>query len=586
MVLFFSVVLLPLHGIAQVFRIASGPVSEKVTDSRSVNFVDINNDGWEDLFISNGRKGGQADLLYLNDGTGNFLEITTADMVLACVPSDGAAFADVDNDGFPDGVVSSWYGAEDRLYRNDGYGMLHYQEKAGIVTGSYAETASFGDYDNDGWVDLYITNSGGDKHNYLYHNLGDGRFERITDHLLVEDAKLSRGAIWGDLNGDGLLDLFVANEENAANDIFLGKGKGRFERLDHDSIALKPAGSMTASLGDIDNDGDMDVFVGNSGYFSPQKNQLYRNTGRGFEEITEGPVVETANCTYGSAFGDYDNDGDLDLIVTNGYCNTGLPNALYENQGDGTFRDVSEWLPANGNICTYGVAWGDVNNDGFPDLVVANCKNNAEDTERANTLLINEGNDNHWLQVQLKGVRSNASAIGARVKVSARLAGKPVRQLREVQSQSGYAGQNSLRLQFGLADATVVDSLQIYWPAGGVQTFTELAVDQFLVIKEDSARPIVQLPTSTALSFRVLPESLVVGTTDLQLEIDNRLGQKKGTVTCYNAVGQMVGEWPLDYSPGLSQVKLPVAGVSLSAGMYRVVMQVEDQRINRNIIIN
>lgn len=470
---------------AQQFYLQTGPVSDTPSDSRSVNFIDVNGDGWEDLFISNGLKGGQPDLLYLNDGKGQLLPTADADIVQLSDPSDGAAFADVDNDGDLDGAVATWYGAVDRLYRNDGQGKLSYQESSGIAPGSFAETAAFGDYDNDGWIDLYITNSGGDKHNFLYRNNGDGSFERIFDHILVEDTKLSRAAIWADLNVDGKLDLLVCNEENAANDVFLGTGNGIFERLQQDSLALMATGSMTASLGDIDNDGDFDVFIGNSGYFSPQKNQLFRNTDEGFIADTAGLIVNTSNCTYGSAFGDFDNDGDLDLAISNGYCKDGLPNALYENRGDSTFKDVSEILPSNLPVCSFGIAWGDVNNDGFLDLAVANCKNDSKEPEPANALMINEGNDNHWLQIRLNGKQSNTAAIGAKVRIKANIGGREVWQIREVRSQSGYAGQNSLRLHFGLGDAVVVDSLEIHWPAGGMQLLSKIKVDQLLEVTEE-----------------------------------------------------------------------------------------------------
>ncbi len=145
---------------AQVFVNASDTIPNTPTDSRSVNFIDLNKDGWDDLYISNGLQGGQKDLLYLNDGTGTLVQITDMAIVQASSPSDGASFADYNNDGNLDGIVSSWYGAADLLYLNDGMGSLNYKGNAGIVSGSFAETAAFGDYDNDGWLDLYVTNSG------------------------------------------------------------------------------------------------------------------------------------------------------------------------------------------------------------------------------------------------------------------------------------------------------------------------------------------------------------------------------------------------------------------------------------------
>jgi len=264
--------LFPFFAGAQLFKSMEVPAAQSNGDSRSVNFLDVNNDGWEDVFISNGLKGGQADQFFLNDGSGGLKEGAYQEITHATNPSDGASFADLNNDGYIDGVVSSWYGAEDLLFMNDGQGRLIPKSDAGLAAGSFAETAAFGDYDQDGWLDLYITNSGGDKKNYLYRNLKNGTFERIPDHILIRDAKLSRGAVWLDFNGDGVTDLFVANEENSANDLFIGKGKGDFEKLTASPVADQLASSITASWGDIDNDGDFDLFVGNSGYFAGQPN--------------------------------------------------------------------------------------------------------------------------------------------------------------------------------------------------------------------------------------------------------------------------------------------------------------------------
>lgn len=483
--------LLSLYGLlagsflsAQVFEPVVGPITTTPSDSRSVNFLDLNNDGWEDLFISNGRKGGQKDLLYLNNGNGTFTSVFDMDIVAANNPADGASFADFNNDGHVDGAVSSWYGAEDLLYLNDGNGNLVYRAEAGIVHRSYAETASFGDYDHDGWLDLYITNSGRSRSNFLYRNLRNGKFERMEDHPLVRDSSLSRAAIWTDINHDGLIDLFVTNEDNTPNDLYLNTGAGHFEKFSAEGFAASAMSSMTASFGDIDNDGDLDLFVGNSGFYTGQRNQLYRNTGDGFLEILDDPVATSEGCTYGSAFGDFDNDGDLDLAVANGFCKNDRTNVLYENQGDGTFKQVSGLLAVNDNVCSYGLAWGDIDNDGFLDLMIANCKNDDADSERPNVLLRNRGNENHWVKVRLRGTVSNASAIGAKVRIKTLINGKESWQLREVSAQSGYAGQNSLVVHFGLGNAKMIDTLLIEWPASGKESYTALKVDQLLEFTE------------------------------------------------------------------------------------------------------
>lgn len=570
---------------AQVFQVFSGPISSKPSDSRSVNFLDVNNDGWEDLFISNGLQGGQADFLYLNDGMGQFTEVKDMDIVQASEPSDGASFADYNNDGHIDGVVSSWYGAKDLLYLNDSNGRLVNNVNAGLVPGSLAETAAFGDYNNDGWLDLYITNSGGRKNNYLYKNLKNGKFEQIVEHILVNDRKTSRGAVWGDFNNDGITDLFVANEDNTANDLFIGLGDGNFEKFNRGSIVVRGMGSMTGSWGDIDNDGDFDLFIGNSGFFTEQRNQLYKNFGDSFGEVTDDPVATAKGCTFGSAFGDYDNDGDLDLVVMNGFCNANLNNRLYENQGDGSFVDVSQLLAANGNICSFGAAWGDVNNDGFLDLAVANCKNNNNDSERTNRLMLNLGNNNNWLQTKLKGTLSNADAIGAKIKVKATINNKEVWQIREIRSQSGYAGQNSLVAHFGLGDANTVDSLIIIWPAGGSQVFRNVSVNQKLVIEEGLSTGLKDRSRIPAMNFKLFPNPIAENSASIRLSIENSFGVQKGSVFLSDSLGQLVWNQKINVLPGQNEVAIPVLEQRLRPGVYTITLQSGREKISRKAVV-
>ena len=469
---------------AQQFALQTAPFTSYPSDSRSVNIIDVNQDGWEDIFISNGKKGGQKDFLFLNNGKGEFQLSPLMPLTTALNPSDGASFADINNDGAIDAIVSSWYGAPDVLFVNNKKGALGIDSTAGLVKGSFAETATFGDYNNDSWIDLYITNSGRTKSNFLYENQGDGSFKQIKDYVLTQTQLLSRGANWVDVNGDGLIDLFVCNEEKSVNELYLNHGGGVYESDQKSGLSSTAFSSMTASWGDIDNDGDLDAFIGNSGYFSPQKNQLFRNDEGHFIELKDSPIAKTDNCTFGSAFADFDNDGDLDLAISNGFCKDNLQNQLYENQGDGTFKEVSHLLTVQQATCSFGLAWGDVNNDGFQDLVIANCQNGKADTEKVNTLLLNEGNENHWLKVKLKGTQSNGSAIGAKVKLKAIINGEIVWQMRVVSAQTGYAGQNSLVAHFGLGDAKQIEELWVEWPSGKKQRLERVEVNQKLEIVE------------------------------------------------------------------------------------------------------
>jgi hypothetical protein len=238
---------------------------------------------------------------------------------------------------------------------------------------------------------------------------------------------------------------------------------------------------MSASWGDVDNDGDFDVVVANAGYFQTQNNQLFLNSNGNFTEMTSGQLVTDGGCSYGSAFGDVDNDGDLDLAVANGYCNGAIVNFLYLNDGAGNFtRATTETL---NTPCSFGLAFGDYDNDGFLDLAIATCKNATASPQPNNLLYRNNGNDNNWLKIKLEGVVSNRAAIGAKVRIKT-TAGW---QLRYISAQSGYNGQNSLVAHFGLGGANSVDSVTIEWPSGIRQHLTQVAANQQLFVVEEDA---------------------------------------------------------------------------------------------------
>lgn len=478
--------LLPFLQAQQFIQVKNNPPVNKPGDSRSINLVDVNGDGLDDVFISKGLKGGQNNDLYLNLGKGNFKAITADSITLDLSPSDGATFADTDNDGDLDAYVTTWYRRPNLFYTNDSKGNFTHQRQ-GITgqMGTYSETAAFGDYDNDGLVDIYITNSAGDKRNLLYHNNGNNNFERVQLDWLSE-ALPSRSANWADYDNDGDLDLFVANEEANYNSLFKNQGKGHFEKIANDPVVRDTFSSVTASWGDVNNDGYLDLFVGNAGFMQPQNNQLFLNNGKGgFTLAPTGPIQTDGGCSFGSAFADYDNDGDLDLFVSNGYCAGEIVNFLYRNKGDGTFERDLQSLPNFTTPCSFGTAWSDLNNDGFQDLVVSTCKNGQNDPEPNNLLFMNQGNKNTWLEIHLSGTRSNQAAIGAKLRVKSTIKGKAVWQMREISAQTGYAGQNSLTAHFGLANAKQVDELVIEWPSGVKQQFKKVKVGQRYQLREN-----------------------------------------------------------------------------------------------------
>jgi len=465
---------------AQTFtRITTGPVVTTAGDSRSVNWVDVNNDGLIDLFITNGPSTGQNNMLYMNNGGGTFTAVTADPIVNDLAPSDGATFADCDNDGDLDCVVANWYNINNLFYTNNGNGTFTENAAATVASDlGFSETASWGDYDKDGLVDLYVTNSAGSKKNYLYHNDGGGSYTKITAGPPVNDAFESRSVNWTDIDSDNDLDLFVTNESNENENIYRNDGTV-FTALTTGPLLTDGGKTMSGSWGDYDNDGDMDVFLAND----QGNNALFRNDGNfNFTKVAD-TVSNSNGNSLSSAWSDVDNDADLDLFVTNAFTGSSKRRCfMYLNNGNSTFSRVDNTAPATDSSWAYGCAFGDYDNDGFQDLAVATVRFAGSD--EPDLLYHNDGNANTWISIKLEGIYSNKSAIGAKIRVKANVNGNPVWQLREISAQSSYCGQNDLRAHFGLGNATVIDSIKVEWPSDTIEFFTGVPINQFIGITE------------------------------------------------------------------------------------------------------
>ncbi len=563
-------------------KIQTGQVVSTPSDSRSVNWIDVNGDGFDDLFISNGPKTGQNNLLYLNNGDGTFSPVTDDPIVKDNSPSDGATFADADNDGDADAYVVTWYGKINYTYANQGDGS--FLQLAPGVSGNastYSETAAWGDYDNDGLLDLYVTNSEGAKRNLLYRNLGNNQFEKINTGTPVTETDLSRCATWVDYDNDGDADLFVTNEDNQANDLYRNEGGGQFTKITADPLVTGGLSSMSASWGDIDNDGDLDVFIANSGFYAEQTNQLYRNNGDGtFTQITPDAFTSAPGCSYGSAFGDIDNDGDIDLAVANGFCNGAIRNFLFFNDGQGHFSPAPDSIADLSTPSSYGIAFADYDLDGFLDLAIATCKNTDQSAMPNNLLYHNnqspaQGGSNpfHWLRVRLEGQVSNRSGIGAKVRIKTSQNGESRWQMREISAQTGYCGQNSLVAHFGLGQADLVDSIVVEWPSGIRQIQTGIAADQLVYLLESN--PVAVKTTFDALnSIRVFPNPA-----DTRAAI-SAVWQKRIpelTVTLIDSLGRkLLSDRYRDLHPGQWTAQLEW-GETLAPGNYFVRLASESQ---------
>lgn len=532
-----SVVLL-LAGISmfsQTFtKITTGPVVTTTGDSRSVNWVDVDNDGLTDLFISNGKAGGQNNMLYRNTGGGNFTAETTDPIVLDNKPSDGATFADIDNDGDLDAYVVNWYLQDNLFYTNNGNGNFTQIIAVPVVTsGGYSETASWGDYDSDGLLDLYVTRSGATsplRRNQLFHNDGGNVFTKILTGTMVTDAFVSRSVNWTDIDNDGDLDLFVTNEGVSDNENMYRNDNGTFVKITVGEIINDGQDTMSSSWGDYDNDGDLDVYLANDG----ADNALFRNDGNfNFTKITGDPVAMTNAHSLSSAWSDIDNDGDLDLFVTNAFNTTEKQlNFLFLNN-NGAFTKVETGDLVTDLSWSYGCAFGDYDNDGFEDLAVATTKLN--ETDEADFLYHNDGNDNHWLTIKLIGTTTNKTAIGTKIRVTATINGVAVTQMREISAQSSYCGQNDLRAHFGLGDAEIVQTIVVEWLSGTVETYVNINSNHFISIVEGEGILKVGSIDTIDNQIKVYPNPA----NDF-LNIQSKGNINIASVSIYNTLGQLV----------------------------------------------
>jgi hypothetical protein len=418
-------------------------------------WVDFDNDDDLDIFITNRF---DADRLYRNDDltAGGFVDVTPA--ILADAGNCRApAWGDYDNDGDLDLYVCKRLDPN-KLYRNDGGGSFTDVSSSPLDDSGIAETATWIDYDNDGDVDLYLLNWGANK---LFRNDGGGSFTDVTSGPLGNSAHGTSEA-WADYDNDGDMDVYVANDGDT-NRLLENQGGGVF--VDVTTPVLEtPTNSLGAAWGDYDNDGDMDLYVTGEG-----PNRLLRNDGSGFTDVTSAPLDDDSAGRTG-AWGDFDLDGDLDLYLVN----DNYANKLFRNLGGGSFvRADSGQCPLADRGVGYCTAWGDYDKDGDPDLFVANDGSNK---------LFRNGVDStlHWLDVRLVGDISNSYGVGARVRI---VAGGSA-QIREITGSVGYHSQGPLAAMFGLGTLTTVDTVEIRWPVGVTQTLTGIACDQSLEVTE------------------------------------------------------------------------------------------------------
>jgi hypothetical protein len=504
------------------------------TTGTGVAFIDYDGDGLLDLFFVNGSRlegfpGGQAPTnhLYRNKGNGTFEDVTRKAGLAASGWGQGACVGDYDNDGHDDLFVSYW--GQNRLYHNGGHGTFEdVTATAGLKQSRtrWNTGCAFLDYDRDGRLDLFVANyidldlataptpqsglcrykglavacgppglTGGK--NILYHNRGDGTFEDVSEKSGITRASgtYGLGVSTFDFDNDGWVDLYAANDSNPSA-LYRNNHDGTFTDVGVKAGCAysqdgKPQAGMGVAIGDYDRNGTMDIFKTN---FAGDTATLYANSGDGLCEdrtFPGGIGMNTRWLGWGTGFVDLDNDGWLDLFLTNGHVYPEVRQlkteagyeqrkVVYRNLGAGRFADVTERLgpPVTTPKAGRGAAFGDFNNDGQIDVAISNVN------DRPDLFRLSGDPRQHWITLTLVGVASNRNAIGARVRVVA--AG--VQQWQEVRGGGSYLSQNDFRVHFGLALATRADRIEVRWPNGLEESWDNLEADRFHTLKEGSGR--------------------------------------------------------------------------------------------------
>ncbi|HEY7307569.1 MAG TPA: CRTAC1 family protein [Bryobacteraceae bacterium] len=523
-----------------------GHIMEQVASmGAAVSVVDFDRDGWDDFYVSSSSEQGR-NALYRNMHDGTFKNVA-AEVGLADINSSktgvsmGSVWGDYDNDGYEDVLIYKW--GKPELYHNDGgKHFTRTTDEAGLPAWANVNTAIWFDYDRDGKLDLFLGGyypenvnlwhlkttrimpesfeyaaNGGRK--YLFHNLGNGHFEEVSAKMGINSRRWALAAVAANLRGTGYPDLFIANDYGVSELYFNDNGKKFLEVGKQTGVGYAPKSGMTASVGDILNQGKYAIFVSNISEEGVlvQGNNLWMPEGDTstanlhFENMANAMGVELGGWSFGAQFGDLNNDGYLDLYAVNGnvsldqrrsywydYSKVAGGNRaiisdaanwpplkgrslsgyqqkrVWINDGAGQFKEVSQLVGVRDRYDGRSIALADFSNRGTLDAVVAN--------QRGPLLLYKNqvSPNNAWIEFQLEGRESNRSAIGAEIHVF----WNGRQQVQEVSGGSGFCAQNQRRLHFGLGNVMTVDRVQINWPSGRVQSINSPAINQIHKIQE------------------------------------------------------------------------------------------------------
>jgi len=459
--------------------------------------ADFNGDGYTDIYFVNAA--GSPNQLYFNNRDNTFTEAGHASGVDNSINSWGTVAGDIDNDGDIDIYVTN-YKAPNNLYINDGNGKFtDMAVQAGVarsinpIDSGYSSSATMADFDNDGFLDIYVLNRSIDNMqvtsdsafaNNLYHNNGDGTFTDMTSYSNFSELQVALAVGSSDYDNDGYMDIYVANEFGL--DGLLHNNKNNTFTDLAPALNIPVTAGMGVDYTDFDHDGDFEIYITNLG-----SDIFLVNNGDGTVTNQDTAVgIYNSTMSWGVNIADYDNDGYDDIYVVNGsMVRIGIypqANIFYRNNGNGTFSNITN-ITGLGDIGDGRASvFLDADNDGFMDVLFLNIlrdTENASDSIRGTAHLYrNLGNNNNWITLKLVGVQSNKNAIGAKVKLEA----GNLTQYKEVRSGNSFASSQYMNPGFGLKDNTLVDKITITWPSGSIQELTNVSVNQILTVTEQN----------------------------------------------------------------------------------------------------
>lgn len=541
-----------------------------------VSLYDFNEDGLDD--ISFGGTMSETPSFYVNTGAG-FQQVTMTGVAMTGVVKKCLLWVDYDNDGDLD-LSSNNKNANLTLFNNNGTGQFSdVTVNSGLQAGPiFSYAGAWADLNLDGLLDLYSGNrdlfSSNGSPNRLFRNLGAGTFFDVTDTTESADAQgLTYGLVITDHDKDGWPDIYIANDKfQSHNTLLRNLGDGTFTDVSEPASTGMYIDGMGIAAGDIDGDGFEDLYVTNTpqSSFDFGGNILLRNNGDGtFDEIGDSLGVRVFRTGWGCSFADFDNDMDLDLFVANaGMAGTShASNSLFINQGDGTFVEDTLSAITQTSRMSYGSAVGDINDDGYPDVLVMN------DGGDNLSLWQNQGGSNNWLKITLEGVASNRMGIGSWIEV---YTGSVV-QHQYTRLGTSYGSQDGRATMFGLGQALIADSVIVKWPSGLMDRYYDLDVNQTVHLIETALITDVvdHLQSATKLSIGPNP-------TNGPVRVSGELN--KAEISIMDLAGKHIHSFPLSR---ISESTIDLDISHLRSGIYLILInRPEHGRTIRKLLVN